>query len=248
MQPEKVKASTRETFLKGVRDSMPIVVAFFFIFLSVGALSNQHHLSIVQAICMTIFVFAAPFQAILLQMTHQEWIFLTAIFGAFIVNFRFFMMSTALLPYFKDESLLKILLMIPMLSASTFAVSYTKFKNEDQFNHFYYYFGVAFTSYFFAILSTGLGYLVAKDLDSGYLMLLISMVLPIHFSALTALNWPKLLPILATLLGFLCTPLVNIAFPKLGLLLGPMLAGCITFIAVSHIKKRNSTLIQKGKT
>lgn len=225
-------------FKTGIKDALPICVAFFFLFISIGGLANQHTYTLAQASVMSMVIFAAPLQAALLQLKNHDLILITVILSSFIVNFRFFIMSTTLLPYFKNEKTFHLLFIIPLLSASTFAVSYTKFKNQTPTHPYHYYMGVALPSYFVALCATILGYILAKDLNSPYIILLLSMILPIHFTALTALNWPKILPIVTTILGFSLTPLINIFLPKAGILISPLLAGLFASLFIV-LKEKN---------
>lgn len=219
---------------EGVRDSLPMCVAFLFVFISVGNLCNTQHMSFFASVLMTALVFAAPLQAVLAQSAQHGVLFSTIFFTALIINFRFLMVSSTINSYFKTQPMAAQMLALFILSASTFTVAYLRFTSDRPVGHFHYFIGLALSGYVVAILSTGVGYFITTEFHGLYFESVLSMILPIYFSVLTAMNWPKLKPVIATLLGFIAIPVIGLFLPdKYGLLLGPVLIGGL-FIALDR--------------
>lgn len=215
------------SFLMGMKDSIPISIAFFFIFSSIGTLCNLKTYTLAQSLWMTAIIFASPLQAVLLQNMNETYLLSTAILTTLLVNFRFFLMATTFVPYFKSVKLAKVLPALLMFSASTFTVSYIKYKTDKETAYFSYYVGVGVISYLVSILAVSIGYLAVNLFDSLFFTLIMTIVLPIHFSALVAMYWPTLKPIVATVLGFFLMPLALQWLPNVSLLVVPLFVGLL---------------------
>lgn len=205
------------SFAQGFRDSIPVAVSFFFLFLAVGGASKVAGLTPLQSTVMSVVVFAAPAQfAIFDLMARQRpWLDLVAVTA--LINSRFFVMAAALLPYFRGIQPARILLAMPMLSASTFALPFMRFRQGAEARPFYYYLGVAAGSYPVAVAATSLGVFLVHGLADVFVQAL-KMILPVYFSTLLAREWPKPRPLVAGLLGFALTPLVELIAPAFGML------------------------------
>lgn len=224
--------STLSSTKEGIRDSLPNCVALFFIFISVGNLCNTQHMSFFASILMTLLIFAAPLQVVLIQSVQHDILLSTVLFTTLIINFRFLIISSTISSYFNKQPLFIQMLALFILSLSTFTVAYMKFTNDKHTDHFYYFIGVASATYIIAVLSTGLGYFITAQFHGYYIEHILAMIIPIYFTVLTAMNWPKLTPVIATLLGFISIPLIGLILPdKYGLLLGPVVIG-IVFILI----------------
>lgn len=122
-----------------------------------------------------------------------------------------------------------------MLSASTFAVTYFRLEKNKEEHGFEYYLGVSVPSYVCAIIATYLGFMLASQTEiSDTLMRHFAMILPIHFVILTAQKWPKLKPIVITVLGFALTPVFLNILGVIGFVVAPLaIAGavmCVDFL------------------
>ena len=212
------------SFQHGLRDSVPLGISFFFIFLAVGAASKAVGLTLGTATIMSLVVFAAPAQLAIFDLMghHRPWLDILA--ATVIINARFFVMSATLLPYFRGTPLPRILAAMPMLSASTFTVPFIRFKQAADVRPFAYYLGVSAGSYPVAGAATALGLLLVQDIP-GWALESLKMILPIYFTTLLAREWPNRLPLLAGLAGFVITPFAEIAAPAAGMILTPLLVG-----------------------
>ncbi len=202
-------------FVDGCIDSIPICVSFAFLFFSIGSLCNNHGYSLPHTASMTFFIFSAPLQIFIAQ--NGDSISLAAlIIASLLINFRFLIMSAALSEKFKSISLIKLFLAVPMLSASTFSASN---KKGDGTTLFHYYVGIGLMAMITAILASMLGSILAIKISA----FVTSIILPMHFAALTGLLWPKLKPILITVFSFFAAPIAGSCFGKLQVIIMPLL-------------------------
>lgn len=192
-------------------------VSFFFLFLAVGSASRVAGLTMLQSTVMSLIVFAAPAQFAIFDLMARQRPLLDIVAVTALINSRFFVMAAALLPFFRGVSAGRILLAMPMLSASTFALPFIRFRQGAETRPFHYYLGVAAGSYPVAVAATTLGVMLAHGLATVFVQTL-KMILPVYFAILLAREWPKPRPLLAGLLGFTLTPLVELIAPAFGML------------------------------
>ncbi len=226
-------------FKSGFRASLSVSLAMFFLFISVGALCAENLLSFGQSLLMTALISAAPLQIIILQHAGSSadlWmIFLFSI----LVNFRFFLMSAAMFPYCRQHRLFPLVLGFAGLSASSFALSFPEFQKDPHMHHFPYYLATMLSCYSIALIGTVIGFELTTLLRSPYLTDILSMILPINFTLLTAKYWPKLKPIVITLSGFLLFPVLEPLTGRFTLLILPLVISSL--ILMCETIKRHRT-------
>lgn len=205
LEVDNPKKVARSSFTEGCIDSLPVCLTFLFLFFSIGSLLNQSGYSFTQSLVMTLTVHAAPLQVFLAQNGSHISV-MAIILTTLVVNFRFLIMASTLSGYFKNVPLYKVLWSTQLLSISTFTLS--SIKNDKVDNLFLYYLGCGVCTISFATLSTGLGFIFTSN-SNQFIDMLIATILPIHFTALAAMMWPKVKIIAATVLGFLITPLAG---------------------------------------
>ncbi|KTB62822.1 AzlC family ABC transporter permease [Pseudomonas syringae] len=199
------RLNTRSSFADGCVDSLPVCLTFMFLFFSIGAACRDAGFNGLQALTMTFTVHAAPLQVFIAQ--HGENLTIMSIlFTTLVVNFRFLIMSSVLTEHFKGVPLWKALLSAQLLSISTFTLSNAR---KDKIANVYdYYLGCGISTLTIAIIATGLGFWISGE-QSPFMQSVISVILPIHFTVLASLAWPKLKPLIATVAGFVLTPIVG---------------------------------------
>lgn len=197
-------------FKRGLKDSVPIMISFFFVFSALGALYHERGYHFFDTALGTIAIFAGPLQISLVDILARGQVF-TALALTVLINFRFLFMAMVASQYFKGVSKVKVFLSLQMFSASTYAVSHAHFQSEevnDGESQFRYFLGVAAPSYGVAVLATIIGYLGVSYFNYSSVALFAAMVLPIHFTALTAKNSKKGFTVLATVLGGIGAPIL----------------------------------------
>lgn len=210
-----MRRSAGPAIVRGLRDGVPIAASFSFLFLAVGGASRAAGLDWTESVALTVAVFAAPAQfAIVDLVADHAW--LAVLITTTIVNFRFVVMSAALLPHFKGEGRMSLLTSIQFLTASTFAVAFPRLRSGRESAPLAYFLGVCFVSFPFAVIATGVGHAVADRL-SGPVADTLRMILPIYFTTLVARVWPERRLLAAALGGFVLTPLLARLFGPFGL-------------------------------
>lgn len=214
-------------FLAGLSDAIPVSVSFFFLFLAVGATSANAGLSVLQGTMMTVLVFAAPAQLIIADMVANHAIG-ALLLTTFVINFRFSVMSAALLPFFPGIGQRRLLGGLAMISASTFGVSFIRYKNTraplSPDGAFSYYLGVSVLSFGTAIVSTIIGAFVATRADTAFLEV-IKLILPLYFVTLLAREWGKARPLIAAGTGFVLAGIAEPLMPHFGLVIAAVVVG-----------------------
>jgi len=231
----------KDSFVLGLLDSGPICVAFLFLGLSFGAISNTAHVSLIKTIVISLFVYAMPLQVILVDMIEHGGTILAVLITTIVVNFRFSLMTAALLPYFKKAKTGFVLIATSMLSASSFTVTHVKLDSPLQIknlDNFFYYLGVSGAGFFVSIIFTLLGFFISGIERSLFIINLLTMILPIHFTALTAMRWPKIKFIYATFLGFILMPFGKLLSNEYALILTPILVGFIFMMLHKNEEKK----------
>lgn len=200
-----INRGSKHSFIEGCVDSLPVSLTFVFLFFSIGAASSEAGFTALQAMIMTATVHAAPLQVFLTQ--HGVTLAVMSILlTTLVVNFRFLIMSSVLAEHFKGVPLWKALLSVQLLSISTFTLSSA--KKDKVANLHAYYVGCGASTLTVAIIATGAGFWISTE-QGPYLKAVISIILPVHFTALAALSWPKHKPLLITMAGFALTPVAG---------------------------------------
>jgi predicted branched-subunit amino acid permease len=224
----------RTPFLSGCIDSIPICVSFGFVFFSVGSLCATYGFTSTQAAAMTATIFAGPLQVFIVQSGESVTLW-GLLIASFLINFRFLIMASALSEKFRDVPLFQLLLSIPMLSASTFTLANRK-DEEPGSALFGYYLGVGGVGMLVAIIATLAGTVVASRSDP-FVTALVNMILPIHFTVLMAIGWPKLRPIIVTVVSFFLAPIAGHWLGSSQLIILPIVVA-IAFLGWDQISGR----------
>jgi predicted branched-subunit amino acid permease len=211
-----------ETILLGLKNTFGVIIAFLILFLSLGALMHKSGYSLYQAIGSTALVAAAPLQTAIIQM-HNHIAISVVIVLSFAINFRLFIISSAMLPYLRTVPLIKLLFPTQGLAASTFGVVYPDLSEGKVQHEFLYFATVAIVNWFAAVVGTVIGFCLASAFHSTYWIDLFIMILPINFTLLTAKMLPKKLPLVAALAGFVLIPFALQVTPEFGILILPLI-------------------------
>lgn len=221
-------------FLQGVRDAFPGGEVLFVTFSIVSGSSIATGLSELQSVVLSMLMFAAPAQLALLELLREPVSLITICLTVLFVNLRFSLMSLSLVPYFKGRPLRKIILGLPMLSATTYALTYLKIsEKKDRISEPESYFlGICLISYSFAIAGAFIGSGLFKSVPSKILHFMPMIACLFLASKLTekGLN-PKLV---AGIAGFCATPVFKYFLGNYGFFVSGLLIGFIV-----HIRRSN---------
>ena len=204
-------------------------------FYAVGGLATEHHVGLMYTLALTAGVFAAPLQIVLLtHLHHAQALLETVLIATVIINGRFMLMSATLAPFIRRMSKWQQCLLLPMLSASTFAVMHA---NTDTKPSYWtpYALGVCITAYSVAILATAVGFESSQFIMSPLFNDLIRMVLPCHFVILMAKKWPRATPLVVMLVSFILMLLIQPILGQYTMLILPLSIGLIT-LAIAKLR------------
>lgn len=224
---EKMTRVKNDEFVKGCIDSFPVCLAFTFMFFSIGVLLASAGFTLIQSIVMTLAVHAAPLQVFIGQSDGSIGIW-ALVMITLLVNFRFMIMSSVLCEQFKSVSLVKMMWSVQLLSVSTFTLANA--RKKDTQDSYRYFLGCGLSSLFVATLATLMGYIIRADLGATAYAV-IAMILPIHFTALVGMSWPKWRPVAATAIGFAATPVVGAWLGVYHVFIVPLLLGAVFLFA-----------------
>ncbi len=188
-----------QSALDGMRSSYPICLAIALLFFSLGTLANLGGLSLAQAVVMTMGIFAAPLQAFIID--NQDISIWATVVNSVILNFKFLLMSAALVPLWPKLNI-RSLPALHLITSSIYMVCNSHRNIKDPWS---FYLGLAVPCYITATLATILGYLtwtMAADYQP-FLSALARIVLPVHFVCLTIKRKGERTILIATLLGLI---------------------------------------------
>ncbi|WNG20574.1 AzlC family ABC transporter permease [Cystobacter fuscus] len=210
-------------FAQGLRSSLPVATSFVFSFFALGAVTRGAGLDAVQATAMTALMFAGPAQFAVMSLLVAGKPATEALLAVLIINFRFFIMALNLLPTFRGVPLLRILAGVPMLSASTFAVTQlgSRDQNSGRAAHDYFL-GVSLGSFPVAVVCTALGNMSAHALPEAILKSA-PAILPIYFAIMLSKDIARPAILLCAGTALLSAPLAERILPSGGSILSALL-------------------------
>ena len=216
----------KSSFISGAKHSYPVCIAFAFMFSALGMLGHAQGFSLLKMLTMSATIFAVPLEALVIE--SYDLPLIAMITKGFILNFKFLLMSSFLLPLWRKN-----FFTIPSLHficSSTYMVSSVEKNVEDKW---FFYLGVSVPSYLVAIIATGGGYLLWQIGDHYQLFLdaIAHIVLPVHFTCLTLKRKKDKIAIIATLTGLIATPiLVKIVSTQFITIFWIAIAGIFVFL------------------
>ncbi|MBO8158331.1 AzlC family ABC transporter permease [Thermosyntropha sp.] len=146
----------RGELLEGMKDALPIVLGYVPLGFAFGILANEAGMSVVQATAMSILCFTGAGQYIAIGVLQANGAVITAILANILVNMRYFLFSTSLVPFLKDNVPSKIATVLSYgLTDETYAVAFNRYKFKKPTSS--YIAGLNITSHISWISSTFLG-------------------------------------------------------------------------------------------
>lgn len=154
------KLQKQTDFKKGLHDGVSIALGYFPVALTFGLLARTTDLSLIEAVLMSLIVYAGAAQYMALSLIALGTSIITIIFTTFIVNIRHFLMSASLNEKSVDENIFLKLLYSFGITDETFSVASLK----DGHISSSYMFGLNGISYGSWVFFTGVGYLIGTSL------------------------------------------------------------------------------------
>ncbi|WP_436901289.1 AzlC family ABC transporter permease [Halovenus halobia] len=224
--------SRREDFMAGVTATTPVMLGVIPFGLVAGAAAVGAGLSLLQAVALSVVVFAGASQLAMIELFGQDATLLVVVGTALIINSRLVMYSASLAPHFTRESRRWRGLMAYIMTDQAFALSVTRYAEgmEGVASKRWYYLGTAAPLWIVWQFCTVIGVIVGASVP-GWLPL--RFAVPLTFLALLVPALQTRAHAAAALVGGgVATIGVGIPY-NLGLLVGALLGvGAGTVIAL----------------
>ena len=160
-QDVKCQMNEKELFIKGIKDCIPTIFGYLSIGIACGILCRSCNITFWQAIGMSTFIYAGSAQFISAGMMFSGLPAISIIFTIFFVNLRHIFMSASMAPYFKNNSLIKNLLIGTLLTDETFLVASTEGIKNKKIDY-WWMMGLNIAAYLNWIIATGIGVLIGN--------------------------------------------------------------------------------------
>lgn len=230
------RSSAANVFMEGARDAITFGVAFIFLYLSIGILSATQSLSLSQALATTLLIFSTPLQFLLIQNYNDGWILFPIIMA---LNARFVLLSATLAPYIRNTSTLKIMASLILITPSIFTGCVTRFKRRID-HPFTYLVGLGLPIFGVSIICTYIGFIAGAEFSSPVIFSVMTLLLPLQFTALAGKHWPHYAEVSSYWLGFVGAPLLVYLFKDYSLLCTPFIIGGLIVLIENDYNKRGS--------
>lgn len=148
----------KSDFYLGMKHILPITLATMLFGMSVGMESHAVGLSFMEAVLMSVLVFAGSAQVVVLKLLIGTKSIITLGLAPLLVNVRHIPMGIAISDLFRRISRRRMLASLFFLSDSAWSVTLVRFR-EGKATH-PYFLGAGVTAYFAWVLSTAVGYLL----------------------------------------------------------------------------------------
>ncbi|MGH8329798.1 MAG: AzlC family ABC transporter permease [Pseudomonas fluorescens] len=231
-----VRSSAADVFMEGARDAITFGVAFIFLYLSIGILSATQSLSLGQALATTLLIFSTPLQFLLIQNYNDGWVLLPIILA---LNARFVLLSATLAPYIRNTSTTTIMASLILITPSIFTGCATRFKRRTD-HPFTYLIGIGLPIFAVSIICTYIGFIAGAKLASPVIYAVMTLLLPLQFTALAGKHWPHYAEVSSYWLGLVGAPLLVYLFKDYSLLCTPFIIGGLIVLIENNYKKRGS--------
>ncbi|WP_435196678.1 AzlC family ABC transporter permease [Natronomonas sp. EA1] len=173
--------SAREDFLAGVRTISPILVGVIPFGLVAGAAAVNAGLSVVEAVGMSVVIFAGASQLAAIDLIGRDAPVAVVVLTAIVINLRMAMYSASIAPHFQRLARVRKALAAYVLTDQAYAVSITEFRSDGERSKLAFYLGTALTLWVVWQLCTIVGAVVGSAVPDG---LSLEFVVPLTFLAL----------------------------------------------------------------
>lgn len=237
-QPLGVLRSLRkQEFIRGVRDTLPLLLGAFPFGLIYGAVAATAGLSPAAAMAMSAFVFAGSSQFIAVGLVAAQTPVAIIVLTTLIVNLRHMLYSATLVPYLKNLPQSWRIALAFWLTDETFAVTVHRFQQRDaSAEKHWYQLGSSAAMYlnwqFWCLSGLLLGKRIPDASDWG-----LDVAMPITFIGMI-IPFVKTLPVVVCLLTAGAASLLTLALPyKLGIVVSAF-AGIVAGLATERSMKK----------
>lgn len=226
----------KQSFLNGAKDSIPIMLGYIPIGLTLGIMAKDIGFSVPIMGAMSTIVYAGSAQFIAIDMISNGMSKMAIIITTFFINFRHFLMSSAYAPHFRNEKFSSLAILSFGITDESFSVGLNTAQNEpDRFNR-HYMLGLHLTAQVTWILFSMLG-IALGDIVNNYERFGLNFALPAMFIGLISLLLKNKIGVLICCLG----GALSIVFLQFGLenwnVIFAALISCVTVVGIKYALK-----------
>lgn len=146
----------KSEFFSGVKDCIPTLFGYLSIGFACGVVSKSCGMSICETVAASTFIYAGSSQFIAASMILSSASIVQTVLTIFLVNLRHLLMSAAIAPYFKNNSLKKNFTVGVLMTDETFALA-SSHGNVNNSINYKWMMGVNITAYLNWIAATFVG-------------------------------------------------------------------------------------------
>ena len=228
------------TFKQGLKDTMPTVFGYIGIGIAFGMIGHSEGFSVWVILLLSLIVYAGSAQFIMVSMLATHSPIMSIVLSVFLVNSRIILMSMTTASYFKNESLLKNILLGTLLTDESFALGMNK-QNYTNGRLTYEWFNTAnLVSYFTWVVSSVLGALlggIVKDpkvlgLDFALVAMFIGLL---YLQVISDITIKKKVQFLVIVVVFFLVYFGMIFIPSNLLIIVVTLIGCAIGVVLKHV-------------
>jgi len=143
-------------FFSGFKDCIPTLFGYLSIGFACGVVSRSCGMTIIETVAMSTFIYAGSSQFIAASMVLSSASIMQTVLTIFLINLRHLLMSAAIAPYFKNNSLKKNFTIGVLMTDETFALASSHGNDKDSINY-KWMMGVNITAYLNWIAATFVG-------------------------------------------------------------------------------------------
>lgn len=156
MLEERKAPVQKSEFFSGFKDCIPTLFGYLSIGFACGVVSKSCGITILETVAMSTFIYAGSSQFIAASMILSSASIMQTVLTIFLVNLRHLLMSAAMAPYFKNNSLKKNFTIGVLMTDETFALASSHGNGESTINY-KWMMGVNITAYLNWIAATFVG-------------------------------------------------------------------------------------------
>ncbi len=220
-------------FYQGLRSlvsSRSPAIALACSFVALGALMYNAGFNLQQSVASSFFTYALPGQLVMTESFLAGASLVNIFLSVWLVNFRLYPMSVALVPILKHKSQprWKYYLSCHMIAVSSWLIMKDTYKKIDKKYRLDYWLGIGCGTLSAAVISTLIGYLIS-DFLTKEMMIGLAVVNPVYFLCMMIGAMNNLKTIIAVSGGALLGPILYLATPEWSILIAGIVGGTIAF-------------------
>ena len=223
-----------------VVDTLPTVFGYLGIATAFGVIVRASGFSTITVILMSVIIYAGSAQFTTVSMLAAGSPIASIVFATFMVNSRMILMSTTVAPFFKKDSLGKVMLIGTLLTDESFALAMNKLNYTNGKMNFSWFNTENIISYSTWVIATMIGALLGNfiedpkklGLDFANVAMFIGL-LYLQIKSDKDLN--KLLQVIVVLLTLVLTYISTIILPASLVIIAVTLIGCTLGMVIKHV-------------